>query len=214
MESVDNINFRKRKKKCLALVLIFILINLIFCLFKQSYFYYQLEYQWDCYLAQKERDKEWGHLEYDGDDILEKLKDEFVDEDYDVLSELELDYDEALALKSNVYSSVIGNGIFMNELGGTGDVSFLRVTVYAFENTSIGGVDVAMHVYDISKDVVEFAEYVMEVILPTGHQEIIDSLNDIDFRGGDFFVDNRKVSVEFGEEGITFLFYGKGEVKK
>lgn len=202
---------KKQKKRLIIVSVIVTFLFIFWSLFTQSLFYINLVYKYDQIQEQKERDRLWGHLDYSGDDILSDLAEEFVIPNYDPVSELELDYDELLTKRSNVYQSSIGNGLFMNEMGGTGDVSFLRITIYSFENTSIGGVDIAMHVYDIASDVVAFAERAMELILPTGYQEIIDKLNDIDFRGGEFFLDERKVVVDFNEEGITFLFYGKGD---
>lgn len=198
------------KKKLCFLVGGCLLLGLGWNGLRRTELYREIEYNIDQAIEQKQRDEEWGHLEYTGDEVMEQIKSEmsvipYNEESFDpnaTLEDLQKDGDK-------LFTSYVGNGIVMNQLGMFGDVSFLKITLYSFENTSIGGVDLAMNVYDTTPGVVKVAEEMFKTILPTGHEELIEHLNNIDYRGGEHQWDNRKVTVEFHNEGITFLFYGK-----
>ena len=180
-------------------------------LFTQTLTYREIEHKWYLKQEQKRRDKEWGYLDYSGHEVVDALTEEFVSENKELPGTSATD--DYLVQRGNVYESTYDNGVFMNEMGELGDLSFLRLTVYSFENTLHDGVDIIMHVYNIESDVVAYAERTLEKILPTGYQQIIDDLNDINYRGGEYFLDDRKITVEFTSEGIVFFFYGKGEIK-
>ena len=199
------------KKKIIFFSGISVLIVGGLILFSQSLTYRKIEFQWYLKQEQKRRDREWGYLDYSGHEIVNELTEEFMSENKPLPGTSATD--DYLIQRSNVYESTVDNGFFMNEMGELGDLSFLRLTVYSFENTLHDGVDIIMHVYNIESDVVAYAERTLERILPTGYQQIIDDLNDINYRGGEYFLDNRKVTVEFTEEGVVFFFYGEGEIK-
>lgn len=200
-----------KKRKIILLAGIGLLVIGGGILFFQSMTYRKIEFQWYLKQEQKRRDKEWGYLDYSGHEIVSELTEEFMSENKPLPGASATD--DYLVQRSNVYESAVDNGFFMNEMGELGDLSFLRLTVYSFENTLHDGVDIIMHVYNIESDVVAYAERTLERILPTGYQQIIDDLNDINYRGGEYFLDNRKVTVEFTEEGVVFFFYGEGEIK-
>lgn len=202
--------FVLKKKKILVLLLFALLFAFLLMGIERTKFYGELKYYIDQKNEQLKRDEEWGHLEYSGDNVMEEIKSvmeviEYDEEKFDENKTLEMLAEEEL----NLYTSFVGNGIFMNELGMFGDVSFLRMSIYSFENTSIGGVDLAMNVYDTTPEVVAVCEEMFKIILPTGYVELIEHLNDINYRGGEHKWDERKVEVQFRNEGITFLFYGK-----
>lgn len=200
-----------KKRKIILLAGIGLLVIGGGILFFQSMTYRKIEFQWYLKQEQKRRDREWGYLDYSGHEIVNELTEEFMDENKPLPGTSATD--DYLVQRSNVYESTVDNGFFMNEMGELGDLSFLRLTVYSFENTLHDGVDIIMHVYNIESDVVAYAERTLERILPTGYQQIINDLNDINYRGGEYFLDNRKVTVEFTEEGVVFFFYGEGEIK-
>lgn len=203
--------FSLSKKKVILFTGLGVLIIGGGILFLNSMTYREMEFQWYLKQEQKRRDKEWGYLDYSGHEIVNELTKEFMSENKELPGTSITD--DYLVRRENVYESTFDNGFFMNEMGELGDLSFLRLTVYSFENTLHDGVDIIMHVYNIESDVVAYAERTLEKILPTGYQKIIDDLNDVDYRGGEYFLDNRKVTVEFTAEGIVFFFYGEGEIK-
>ena len=211
MMNKDDKKVSLKKRKIILLAGIGLLVIGGGILFFQSMTYRKIEFQWYLKQEQKRRDREWGYLDYSGHEIVNELTEEFMDENKPLPGTSATD--DYLVQRSNVYESTVDNGFFMNEMGELGDLSFLRLTVYSFENTLHDGVDIIMHVYNVESDVVAYAERTLERILPTGYQQIIDDLNDINYRGGEYFLDNRKVTVEFTEEGVVFFFYGEGEIK-
>ena len=195
-------NRSKRLKWLIWLLCLLFLIPTLYLVGREiRYSIPYLTWEHEQYLKkeQAKRDELWGHLEYTGNAAVDQL--------------LNLPESDPLAelISESVFPSRVGKGVYMNSLGQTGVVSDNRLTIDSLNNGLDGGIDIVITVLDVEKDVVAVAEKMFEILCPTQFKELIEALNTSGFRGGEFFLDGRRVDIVYHEWGIRFLFYGLGD---